>query len=38
MKMKQFHEIIVTNWQAIISLNSTHKLVNVFADRIEAVG
>ena len=37
MKMKPFYENISLVWDSIIELNSDHKLVNVFIDRIEAI-
>jgi predicted nuclease of predicted toxin-antitoxin system len=37
MKMKEFFGTIDKVWQEVILLNETHKLVNVFRDRIEAI-
>jgi hypothetical protein len=37
MKMKEFFGTINKVWQQVILLNETHKLVNVFRDRIEAI-
>jgi predicted nuclease of predicted toxin-antitoxin system len=37
MKMKEFFGTINKVWQEVILLNETHKLVNVFRDRIEAI-
>ncbi len=37
MKMKEFFGIINKVWHEVILLNETHKLVNVFRDRIEAI-
>lgn len=37
MKMKPFYENISLVWEQIIEMNSSHKLVNVFIDRIEGI-
>ncbi|MCZ8198607.1 MAG: DUF5615 family PIN-like protein [Flavobacterium sp.] len=37
MKMKPFYENISLVWDKIIEMNSNHKLVNVFTDRIEGI-
>jgi predicted nuclease of predicted toxin-antitoxin system len=37
MKMREFFTIMTTTWNDITELNQTHKLVNVFRDRIEAI-
>ncbi len=37
MKMRGFHTALTTIWDDIIDLSETHKLVNVFRDRIEAI-
>jgi len=37
MKMKEFFEITTKLWDDVLVLNSNHKLVNVFKDRIEAL-
>ena len=37
LKMKEFHEVMNNLWLQILELNSDHKLVNVFIDRIEGV-
>ena len=37
MKMRDFHTALTTIWDDIIDLSETHKLVNVFRDRIEAI-
>jgi len=37
MKMKPFYDNISVVWEQIIEMNSSHKLVNVFADRIEGL-
>lgn len=37
MKMKPFYENISVVWEQIIEMNSNHKLVNVFIDRIEVI-
>ena len=37
MKMKEFFGTINKVWHEVILLNETHKLVNVFRDRIEAI-
>ena len=35
--MKPFFENISLVWDQIVEMNSKHKLVNVFIDRIEAI-
>jgi predicted nuclease of predicted toxin-antitoxin system len=37
MKMKPFNEAISNVWKDILEMNSNHKLVNVFIDRIEGI-
>ena len=37
LKMANFHEFLERNWTRIKELNQTHKLVNVFIDRIEGI-
>jgi hypothetical protein len=37
MKMKPFYENISMVWEEIFEMNSNHKLVNVFLDRIEGI-
>jgi len=37
LRLGEFERFIDTAWPALIELSETHKLVNVFADRIEAV-
>jgi predicted nuclease of predicted toxin-antitoxin system len=37
MKTKPFYDNISVVWEQIIEMNSSHKLVNVFADRIEGL-
>ena len=37
LKMKPFYEVMSTVWNQILELNTNHKLVNVFIDRIEAI-
>jgi predicted nuclease of predicted toxin-antitoxin system len=37
MKMKPFFETITKLWDDIVDMNSDHKLVNVFIDRIEGI-
>lgn len=36
MKMKEFFDTVVKVWDDVMFLNTEHKLVNVFKDRIEA--
>lgn len=36
-KMREFHTVLTAIWDDIIDLSETHKLVNVFRDRIEAI-
>lgn len=37
MKMREFYTTLTAIWKDIIDLSETHKLVNVFRDRIEAI-
>lgn len=37
LKMKPFYELISKNWVEICKLSETHKLVNVFENRIEGI-
>jgi predicted nuclease of predicted toxin-antitoxin system len=37
LKMKPFYEVMNNLWVTIIEMNSNHKLVNVFTDRIEGI-
>ncbi len=37
LKMKPFYNVMNDLWVTILELNSNHKLVNVFIDRIEAI-
>lgn len=37
MKMNPFFDLITKLWNDILEMNSGHKLVNVFADRIEGI-
>ncbi len=37
MKMREFYTTLTAIWEDIIDLSKTHKLVNVFRDRIEAI-
>lgn len=37
LKMRDFHRAIAERWLSICQLSQSHKLVQVFADRIEAV-
>ncbi|RRB02096.1 DUF5615 family PIN-like protein [Larkinella rosea] len=37
MKMREFYTFIDANWQLILELSETHKLVYVFRDHIEGV-
>lgn len=37
MKLKDFEAAIEKNWKTVEKISETHKLVNVFSDRIEAV-
>ncbi|HMS10758.1 MAG TPA: hypothetical protein PKE66_14840 [Pyrinomonadaceae bacterium] len=37
LRMREFFSLISSNWETIVELSSTHKLVNVFLDRIEAI-
>lgn len=38
LRKDEFHELLARVWPRIESLLKTHKLVNVYADRIEGVG
>jgi len=38
MKMKAFHRAITHIWDDVVKLSQTHKLVNVYVDKIEGVG
>lgn len=37
MKMREFYAFLTAIWDDVIDLSETHKLVNVFRDRIEAI-
>lgn len=37
LKMKPFYEVMNNLWSTILEMNSNHKLVNVFIDRIEGI-
>ena len=37
LKMKPFFGVMNSIWQQILEMNSGHKLVNVFIDRIEGI-
>lgn len=37
LRLKDFNALIGKQWDKIRELSATHKLVNVFADRIEAI-
>jgi len=37
LKMRNFFELITQIWSEILSVQETHKLVNVFRDRIEGI-
>jgi predicted nuclease of predicted toxin-antitoxin system len=37
MKMRKFFTAATAIWKDVIELSETHKLVNVFRDRIEAI-
>ena len=37
MKMREFHAFIEKVWEQTLSMSSTCKLVNVYADRIEGI-
>jgi len=37
MKMKPFRELIESIWQDVQKMSQTHKLVNIFKDRIEGI-
>ncbi len=37
LKMKLFYEVMNRLWNPILEMNSNHKLVNVFIDRIEGI-
>ena len=38
MKMNQFHAFITNQWEQIESLSKNHKLVNVYIDKVMAIG
>lgn len=35
--MREFHRIIEEQWGQVINMSATHKLVNVYADKIEGI-
>jgi len=37
MKMREFFSTLTSVWKDVIELNSNHKLVNIFRNRIEAI-
>ncbi len=37
LKMREFFEVITSVWEDVIELNTTHKLVTVFKDRLEGI-
>jgi predicted nuclease of predicted toxin-antitoxin system len=37
LKMREFHQAIAQRWDTICHLSRSHKLVQVFEDRIEAI-
>lgn len=37
MKMNAFFDLITKLWNDVLEMNNDHKLVNVFADRIEGI-
>ncbi len=37
MKMREFFAIMTAIWKDVVDLSESHKLVNVFRDRIEAI-
>ena len=37
MKMKLFHAFINNIWEEVLEMNTDHKLVNVFNDRMEGI-
>ncbi|CAN5850516.1 hypothetical protein BH24BAC1_BH24BAC1_23610 [soil metagenome] len=37
MKMHPFYETMTKVWDEVVELNRTHKLVNVFPDRVEGI-
>lgn len=37
LKMNEFYDYIHSIWEEVIELNKTHKLVNIFLDRIEGI-
>ena len=37
MKIKEFREKIISVWEDVCQMSETHKLVNVFHDRIEGI-
>jgi predicted nuclease of predicted toxin-antitoxin system len=38
MKIKTFYNLIQPIWEEVLLLSQRHKLVNVYADRIEGIG
>jgi len=36
-KMKEFHNVVSKNWQGILDLSKTNKLVNVYRDSLEGI-
>jgi len=38
LRKKDFHALLARRWPQIETLLKTHKLVNVYADRIEGIG
>lgn len=38
LRRREFHELLARVWPQVEELLTTHKLVNVYADRIEAIG
>ena len=38
LRRREFHELLARAWPQIEQLLKTHKLVNVYTDRIEAIG
>jgi len=37
MRLAEFNQTVSQLWQVIAQISETHKLVNVFTDRIEAI-
>ena len=37
LKMRNFFELVTQIWSQVILVHETHKLVNVFRDRIEGI-